>query len=160
MVTWNDLCQQRPDITGPGRQYLYQFGVGLGFLATMRPDGGPRVHPMCPVLVGDRLAALIIPSPKRRDLRRDGRFALHSFPCPDNEDVLYLTGTARPITEPDAAASVLEQFVAERQHLGVTREQVAADQPFEFDITTALLTLTTGHGDWNPTHLVWHAGPA
>jgi hypothetical protein len=24
--------------------------VGLAFVATVRPDGGPRVHPMCPVI--------------------------------------------------------------------------------------------------------------
>jgi hypothetical protein len=31
-----------------GRQsLLYQFGVGLAFLSTVRPDGGPRLHPLC-----------------------------------------------------------------------------------------------------------------
>ena len=39
---------------------------------------------------------LIGPSPKRRDLLRDGRFALHSFPSPQVDDEFYLTGTVLP----------------------------------------------------------------
>jgi hypothetical protein len=38
-----------------GRDLLYQFGVGLGFLSTVRRDGGPRVHPICPILHDDQL---------------------------------------------------------------------------------------------------------
>jgi hypothetical protein len=76
----------RPDLSEPGRELLYQVGVGLGFLATTRPDGRPRVHPICPVRHEAGLFAFIIPSPKQRDVLRDGRYALHSFPCEDNED--------------------------------------------------------------------------
>lgn len=64
---------------------FYEHGLGLGFLATTRPDGGPRVHPICPVLAGN-LYAFIVPGPKLADLRRDPRYryALHSeiFPPP------------------------------------------------------------------------------
>jgi hypothetical protein len=62
---------------------LFQFNVGLAFLATVRSDGAPRLHPVCPVLSNDRLFVLITPaSPKRQDLLRDGRYALQSFPEP------------------------------------------------------------------------------
>ena len=33
-----------------------------------------------------------VPGPKQADLHRDGRYALHSFPCEDNEDAFYCTG--------------------------------------------------------------------
>jgi len=66
--------------------------MGLGFLATVRPDGSPRLHPMWPLLTEDELLAFIIPSPKQADLRRDGRYTLHSFPCEDNEDTFSISG--------------------------------------------------------------------
>jgi hypothetical protein len=33
----------------------------IAFLATVRPDGSPRLHPFCPVLAGGRLLAAIPP---------------------------------------------------------------------------------------------------
>src|SRR6266699_4686274 len=70
--------------------------------------------PICPLLSDAGLFAFIIPSPKRGDLRRDGAFAMHSFPCPDNEDAFYLTGRARPVTSPDVREVLATQFVQER----------------------------------------------
>src|SRR5215467_8832527 len=95
VATWADFERARPEMAVRGRQILYRFGVPLGYLATVRADGGPRVHPFCPILCGERLYGLIGPSPKQRDLARDGRFALHSFPLPDRDDEFYLTGRAR-----------------------------------------------------------------
>ncbi|TMC50145.1 MAG: hypothetical protein E6J14_04640 [Chloroflexi bacterium] len=101
--------------------------------------------------------AFIIPSPKQTDLRRDGRYALHSFPCPDNEDAFYLTGTARLTTEAGVRARLGEQFAAERAHLQVPVPP-NIDLLFEFDISRCLLTKTTGHGDPHPRHEVWREG--
>ena len=53
---------------------LYQFGVGLAFLATVRRDGGPRVHPMCPLIHQGGLYGFFVPGPKQADLHRDGRY--------------------------------------------------------------------------------------
>jgi hypothetical protein len=39
-----------------GYALLYQYRVGLGYLATVRKDGGPRVHPVCPVIARDGLS--------------------------------------------------------------------------------------------------------
>jgi hypothetical protein len=97
--TWGELSRARPDLTAGGRQLLYQHGVGLAFLATIRPDSGPRLHPFCPLLTDDGMFGFIIPSPKQRDLRRDGRFAVHSFPTPDNEDAFYVTGRCELVTD-------------------------------------------------------------
>ena len=159
MATWRDLVEQRPDLAQAGRQLLYQFGVGLGFLATVRADGGPRTHPMCPIIHDDRLLAFIVPSPKLEDLRRDGRYALHCFPPADDEDAFYLTGRATERHDSALREAVAAQFVAERVI-------VAVDPPsddhalVELDIDTVLLTRTTGHGDPDPQHTVWKAsGP-
>src|SRR5688572_18644370 len=80
MKTWTEFRDARPDLAEAGRGLFYQWNVGLGFLSTVRKDGGPRCHPMCPVITDDGLFALIEPDgPKRYDLERDGRYALHCF---------------------------------------------------------------------------------
>ena len=67
------------------------------------------MHPVCPVLSGDRLYVLITAkSPKRQDLVRDGRYAMQSFPQPKpGSDELYLTGRAILITDEEARAAIL-----------------------------------------------------
>ncbi len=47
-ITWGEFEQAQPGLAEAGGALLYQFGVGLALLATVRRDGGPRVHPMCP----------------------------------------------------------------------------------------------------------------
>jgi hypothetical protein len=159
MPTWSEFRATRPDLAEGGRGLLYQHGVGLAFLATVRPDGAPRLHPFCPLLTDDALVAFIIPSPKQRDLRRDGRYTLHAFPTPDNEDAFSLSGRVRLLTDPDDRRTYGAQFVSERTALGVP---VPADDDalFAFDIDSCLLTRTTGFGDYHPDHQIWRAGTA
>ena len=157
MTTWRAFQEQRPDLAGAGRDLLYQVGVGLAFLATVRPDGGPRLNPMCPVLADDRVFAFIVPGPKCRDLERDGRYAMHSFPCDDNEDAFMLTGDATRITDGELRRRLVAQFLGERSALTLTEADLADQSLFEFSVDRVLLTRTTGHGDPAPQHTVWTA---
>jgi len=152
--TWGDFAAARPDLAEAGRDLLYQFGVGLAFLATVRPDGGPRVHPICPLLTDVGIYAFIVPSPKQGDLRLDGRYSLHSFPRPDDENAFCLTGRATVIDDGQLRSSLSDQFVSERTLFSVP-PPAAGDALFEFSIERCLLTRTTGHGDPNPKHVVW-----
>jgi len=78
MLSWRDFSNSRLDLATMGRRMLYEEGrIGLGFLAAVREDGGFRVHPICPMLTDEGLLAFIVPGPKREDLLRDGRYALH-----------------------------------------------------------------------------------
>ena len=138
-----------------GRAMLYQFGVGLAFLATVRRDGGPRMHPMCPVIVDGGIYAFIEPSPKRWDLVRDGRYAMHCFPPPDKEDAFYFTGQAIPREDEELRSRVTKVFLEERGLLEQTES--AHLGLFEFMLGVCLLTRTTWHGDWNPQHTIWRA---
>lgn len=156
MVTWAELAGRAPDLAAAGRDLLYQVGVGLGYLATVRPDGGPRLHPVCPLLDGSGLYVFVVPSPKQRDLGRDGRYALHSFPCEDNEDAFYVTGRATVVGDASVRAALARQFVAERAAFAVP-EPAEDHALFAFDVETALLTRTSGHGDPAPRHTVWRA---
>ncbi len=155
-ISWDEFGGARPDLAQAGRELLYQFGVGLAFLSTIRPDGGPRLHPFCPLIIEGRLLGHVIPSPKRDDLDRDPRYAMHSFPTPDNEDAFYLTGEARPVTDAGLAGRAAAQFVAER-HYASEPDGFSDGGFYEFRIGRCLLTRTTGRDDWRPRHTVWPA---
>ena len=154
MHSWGDVQRLRPDLATQAAELLYAFGVGLAFLGTVRADGGPRLHPICPLFAEGGLYAFIVPSPKRVDLLRDGRYALHSFPPETNEDAAYLTGVARPAPDSALRARLSDQFVSERAALGV-KPPPETEQVFAFYVESILLTRTTGHGDPTPVHTVW-----
>ena len=120
MVPWHDFARAAPDLAEAGRGLLFQFKVGLAFLATVRTDGAPRLHPVCPVLSSDRLFVLITAeSPKRDDLLRDGRYALQSFPQPKpGSDEFYVTGRAVLIDDAATRAAILR----DAQHMANASE--------------------------------------
>ena len=94
---------------------LAAFGARLltaspAYLATVRADGAPRVHPVTPIVSADALYVFMEPtSPKGRDLRERGWFALHNG-VPDNSGTggeFRLTGTGRFDDTPEARASAI-----------------------------------------------------
>lgn len=96
MKRWGDLARDAPDIAAAGRELVYYHGVGLGVPGDDPKDGGPRVHPVCPVIDGEGLYLFVgHHSPKAQDLRRDGRFALYSCPVPDVDDEFFVAGKVR-----------------------------------------------------------------
>jgi hypothetical protein len=154
MLTWYEFETAQPQLAEGGRALLYQVGVGLAFLSTVRKDGGPRVHPMCPLIMDGRLLAFLIPSPKANDLRRDPRFAMHSFPTDSNEDAVYLTGEASLSRDPALREAAGKLFWEERPTIPVAPD-FGEQRLFEFFIESAMLTRTTGHGDPSPVHTIW-----
>jgi hypothetical protein len=159
VLSWGEFGQLQPELAQAGRELFCQFGVGLAFLATVRPDGGPRLHPIC-VIPGDTaLYGLIIPSPKLRDLERDGRYTLHSYPRPENEDAFYLSGRAEVRNDRGLRSAAIATFLAQpgRQGPPLAESHFDGQTLVEFYIATCLLTRTTGHGDVDPVHTVWKA---
>lgn len=77
MATWNEFTAAAPDLAAYGKARFNRARVA--FLATVSSDGSPRVNPVEPVICQERLLLFIEPaSPKAADLRRDGRYAIHS----------------------------------------------------------------------------------
>lgn len=156
VASWETFRSADPALAAKGQHYLYLYGVGMGFLATVRRDGGPRVHPICPILTEDALFALIIPGPKLADLRRDGRYALHALtsPPPRQDDAFYLAGTVTEVTDRAIWDHVAARFLVER-NIGSRWPGFDHQVLVQFDIERCLLTLTeaadglpAGHTHW------------
>jgi hypothetical protein len=157
MITWTEFGRQQPSLADAGHSQLYQHGIGLAFLATVRPDGGPRVHPVCPVISTAGLHVLVIAGPKRADLRRDGRFALHSETCPPprQDDGFAVTGRARETTDSGVRRVVREQILAERD--GNLWPGIDDDALFELGVERCLLMLTQAQDAFPRGSTVWRA---
>jgi hypothetical protein len=159
-VTWTEFARQQPTLAEAGRRQLYQWGIGLAFLATVRPDGGPRVHPVCPVVSAAGLHLLIKAGPKQRDLRRDGRYALHSETCPPprHDDGFAITGQAGEVTDAETIRVVREQVLTERD--GKVWPGFEEEAVFELVLERCLLTLTQAEEDLPAGPTIWKAGDA
>jgi hypothetical protein len=152
MVVWNEFAENDPSLAKVGEDQLFQYGVGLAFLATISGDGGPRLHPVCPVLSGNRLNVLILPnSPKRMDLELDGRYALQAFPqAKPDSDEFYLSGLARKIDSEELIAQVL----SDAKHHASPDETL-----FELEVEKAMHTRWEGFGtpEYHSVHTTWIA---
>ena len=158
MLRWSEFAEVRPDMAAGGAGLLYEHGgLGLGFLATVRPDGGPRVHPICPVLAVN-LYGFILPGPKLADLRRDGQYALHSetFPPPNHDDGLYITGVVDELEDAPLRSALTEQFLAERS-LDAPWPGFEDQALVEFKMDLVLLTLTQPRHGLPAGHTTWRA---
>lgn len=154
MASWSEFAADEPRLADAIRTLMQQYGPGLGYLATVRADGGPRVHPVSPVITDEGLFCFVVDSPKRRDLERDGRYALHSFPPEESDDEAYVAGTAHPVTDRALVGRLAEHLRAASQ---------VDWRLFEFSVDVAMLArhggvgaipLAGGHPD-RPAVQVW-----
>lgn len=103
-VNWAEFEGAAPELAAFGRDRL---AGRVSYLATVRADGGPRVHPVTPQVGGGRLYVYMEPtSPKGHDLHRDPRFALHGG-VEDNDGgsgEFIVHGRAELITDPHVRA--------------------------------------------------------
>jgi hypothetical protein len=77
LLTWGQFAALEPDMAEFG---LKRLEYGVMYLATVRKNGYPRVHPFTPFLASDHLFAFMEPtSPKGLDLQRNRLYAMHSL---------------------------------------------------------------------------------
>ena len=77
MLTWAEFARLQPEMAEFG---LKRLEYHVMYLATVRKNGYPRVHPFTPFVASGRLFAFMEPtSPKRLDLQRSGLYAMHSL---------------------------------------------------------------------------------
>ena len=108
MAIWRDFAHNSPELAAIGAE---QFPRHLmAWLATNRPGGFPRVHPVTALIADNgKLYVFMEPtSPKGHDLKRDGRYALHSH-VPDIlgdwYGALLVTGLAKLVENPEDRAA-------------------------------------------------------
>lgn len=148
-VSWAEFAAAMPEMAAAGQRLLYQHGPGLGYLATVRRDGAPRVHPVCPHVAEGVLWVFVgHTSPKLGDLRRDGRYALHTFPCPDVDDEFYVTGRAAEPSQPELVARV---------RASLPFDSAPDDVPFVLSVERALLATYGPRPSWPPRYIRWRA---
>jgi hypothetical protein len=131
-MTWKTLEEQQPELAAFGAERL---NGRVAYLATIRKDGSPRLHPMMPIIGQGRIFVFMEPtSPKGHDLQCDGRFAIHCA-VSDNSGAsgeFSITGHAHLIDDAELralAVSLASYEPAERYIL------------FEFDIESAASTV-------------------
>jgi hypothetical protein len=146
VTTWGDFAASAPELAAAGRRLIYQYGPGLGFLATVRPDGGPRLHPVCPVVTGGGLWVFVVPSPKGADLERDGRYALHALLPEEVEEEFYVTGRARRVED-----LAIRGQVAAAYHAPVPEDH----RLFSLDVDRVLHAAYRFRGEWPPVYTRW-----
>ena len=137
MATWAEFAEAAPEMAALGSELRARFG--LAFLTTVRRDGSPRIHPVCPFIVRGRLfIATSLESPKRHDLRRDGRYVLHMLPG-KNDAEFQVRGTACEVIDAETKALVLaEGPEAGRQPDGAPLNLKPDELLFEYDVEEAL----------------------
>jgi hypothetical protein len=152
MATWAQFEQQAPEIAAKGRALIYQFGPPLGFLATVRRDGGPRLHPFCPIVHDGHLWAYVLErSPKCHDLRRQPMYALHALPGEEVDDEFMVRGHAE-VFEPDDALKAGIIAAAAPASVGADEEML-----FELHLDRAMTATYTHRGQWPPAYARWAA---
>ena len=78
MADWRQLTEEAPRIAAVFVRRHTATG-NLCFLATLRPDGYPRISPMEPAIFEQQLVLVGMPNTSKfRDLVRDPRFSLHT----------------------------------------------------------------------------------
>jgi Pyridoxamine 5'-phosphate oxidase len=78
MASWHEFAAADPELAEFGADRFAQAQVA--YLATVREDGSPRVHPVTPIIGSGRLFLFMEPtSPKGHDLRRNPAYAMHSL---------------------------------------------------------------------------------
>jgi hypothetical protein len=76
VATWAEFANAEPDLAAFARERMEGRIV---YQATLRLDGGPRVHPVSPWLgAGLLCVSFRDTSPKMREVARDARYALHT----------------------------------------------------------------------------------
>ncbi|MCH8009070.1 MAG: pyridoxamine 5'-phosphate oxidase family protein [Chloroflexi bacterium] len=146
MATWAEFTAAAPAIAELGLTQFEKFHIA--YLATVRKDGSPRVHPVSSIIADGRLFIATNPqSPKRHDLTRDGRFVLHMLPG-ENDAEFLIRGRARRVTDGDTRAAVTNAA-------GHTVHDV--DWIFEYDIQEAMMAYweNVGQPDTRPVREFW-----
>ncbi|HEX6299565.1 MAG TPA: pyridoxamine 5'-phosphate oxidase [Acidimicrobiia bacterium] len=108
IISWGEFAKREPELARFGADRLT---AAPAYLATLRQSGAPRVHPVTPIFTAVGLFLFMEPtSPKGRDLRDRGWFALHNG-VPDNAGSggeFWVSGRGLAVDDPDMWSHVAD----------------------------------------------------
>ena len=143
-MSWKLLEEANPELAAFGARRLT---ARPAYLATVRKDGVPRVHPVTPIIGAGRLFLFMEPtSPKGDDLRRGSHFALHAA-VEDNEGgagEFFVTGTGRFLPDP-----------ADRAVATAQSQYAPADRYILFELLVDFAMSNVYQADGPPLRLRW-----
>jgi hypothetical protein len=146
-MSWREFEEGSPELALLGASLLSRK---IAYLATIRKDGSPRIHPVRPI-VGDGYLFIFIDhnSPKRSDLLRDGRYAIHCSVIETNglSSEFMISGLAQAVDDPGIRQRAVELWGA---------EVPAKYALFEFSIDRAIVTEYTE--ERKPVRYRWRKG--
>ena len=136
-IGWGEFIKREPELAMFGAERLT---AAPAYLATVRQDGSPRVHPVTPIIGPLGLFLFMEPtSPKGRDLRERGWFALHNG-VPDNAGSggeFNVSGRALEAEDPDlwshvagaASYTPLDRYILFELQISEARSHGYGDVP-------------------------------
>lgn len=147
MPSWSAFLEQAPEIASVGLELL-EAHQGEALLATVRGDAPPRIHPVTVGVVEGALSVFVLASGKRRDLREDGRYALHALIDPDVPREFEVRGRARVVDD-----------AARRDNVASGWKFTPNDSYdlFELLVETAVLGVRDSADEWPPRYRTWRA---
>lgn len=126
MTSWQQFEQEAPELAATIRSRFEAHETHV--LATLRTDGSPRVSGSEVDFSGaDLTFGSMLGAVKARDLRRDGRFAIHAHPAADGD--AKIAGIATEVTDQ-----------AEKDALRTGEEPPGDFHAFVTSLTEAVLT--------------------
>jgi hypothetical protein len=146
-MSWQSFADGAPELAAFGAERLHDQ---VAYLATLKPDGSPRLHPVRPVVTGGRLFLFMEETtPKVGDLARDARYALHGTATSDQPWDLQefaIEGNARRVDDvpPRTTANAGSAFPRDERFL-----------LFELDVVRAISTVYGADG--RPHRERWRA---
>lgn len=126
MATWKQFEEEAAELAAQVRARFEAHETHV--LATLRKDGSPRVSGSEVDFKGDLMTfGSMLGAVKARDLRRDGRCAIHAHPGVDGD--AKVTGVATEVVDPE-----------EKRAMTTGTEPPGEFHAFRLDITEAVLT--------------------
>lgn len=142
-MSWEVFQENAPELASVGFELLNRK---IAYLATIKRDGSPRLHPVTPFIREGMLFIFTEPtSPKIGDLLGDKRYALHCSISSEGPLIEFLVmGTAEMITDPDI----------QNQAVRIAGSPVVTDRYllFEYHVEHVLLVEYDDNGKPVPRH--------
>ena len=154
MSTWDDVMTAAPDLATRVRERFEQTGLAL--LATLRRDGAPRISGIETYFGDGQLWLGMMPqSLKAKDLRRDGRFALHAATADKemSDGDAKIAGVAIEVTDAGERAAFARGFA---EATGYDPSETGDFHLFRLDVTEVVFLSIAPEGDamlierWSP----------